>query len=46
MDGKHPNQYDKRPKRRKDKDSPYELFSVGIGTPAQSQSERAARFRA
>ena len=33
MDGKHPNQYDKRPKRRKDKDNPYELFSVGIGTP-------------
>lgn len=34
MDGKHPNQYDKRPKRRKDKDNPYELFSVGIDTPA------------
>lgn len=34
MDGKHPNQHDKRPKRRKDKDNPYELFSVGIGTPA------------
>ena len=34
MDGKHPNQYDKRPKRRKDKDNPYELFSVGDGTPA------------
>ena len=33
MDGKHPNQYDKRPKRRKDKDNPYELFSVGNGTP-------------
>lgn len=33
MDGKHPNQYDKRPKRRKDKDNPYELFSVGIDTP-------------
>lgn len=34
MDGKHPNQYDKRPKRRKDKDNPYELFSVGNDTPA------------
>lgn len=34
MDGKHPNQYDKRPKRRKDKDNPYELFSVGNGTPS------------
>ena len=34
MDGKHPNQYDKRPKRRKDKNNPYDLFSVGIGTPA------------
>ncbi len=34
MDGKHPNQYDKRPKRRKDKDNPYELFSVGNGTLA------------
>ena len=34
MDGKHPNQYDNRPKRRKDKDNPYELFSVGIDTHA------------
>lgn len=34
MDGKHPNQYDKRPKRRKDKDNPYELFSASIDTPA------------
>ena len=33
MDGKHPNQYDKRPKRRRDKDNPYELFTVGFGTP-------------
>lgn len=33
MDGKHPNQFDKRPKRRKDKDNPYELFSIGNGTP-------------
>ena len=33
MDGKHPNQFDKRPKRRKDKDNPYELFSAANGTP-------------
>jgi len=33
MDGQHPNIFDKRPKRRKDKDNPYELFTVGIGTP-------------
>ena len=33
MDGQHPNQYDKRPKRRRDKDNPYELFTVGFGTP-------------
>ena len=33
MDGPHPNQYDKRPKRRRDKDNPYELFTVGFGTP-------------
>ena len=33
MDGQHPNQHDKRPKRRKDKDNPYELFTVGFGTP-------------
>ena len=33
MDGPHPNQYDKRPKRRRDKDNPYELFTVGIETP-------------
>lgn len=34
MDGKHPNQYDKRPKRRMDKDNPYELLSVGRDTPS------------
>lgn len=34
MDGKHPNQHDKRPKRRRDKDNPYELFSVGAETPS------------
>lgn len=34
MVSKLPNQYDKRPKRRKDKDNPYELFSVGNGTPS------------
>lgn len=28
MDGKHPNTYGKRPKRRKDKDNPYELFTL------------------
>lgn len=33
MDGQHLNIFDKRPKRRKDKDNPYELFTVGIGTP-------------
>lgn len=33
MDGQHPNQYDKRPKWRRDKDNPYELFTVGIETP-------------
>ena len=33
MDTQHPNFFDKRPKRRKDKDNPYELFTVGFGTP-------------
>jgi DNA-directed RNA polymerase specialized sigma subunit, sigma24 homolog len=33
MDAQHPNIFDKRPKRRKDKDNPYELFTVGFGTP-------------
>lgn len=32
MDDKHPSQHDKRPKRRRDKDNPYELFSVGADT--------------
>lgn len=29
MDGKHPNNIDPRPKRRRDKDNPYHIFSVG-----------------
>ena len=33
MDAQHPNFFDKRPKRRKAKDNPYELFTVGFGTP-------------
>lgn len=33
MDAQHPNIFDKRPKRRKDKDNPYELFTLGFGTP-------------
>lgn len=33
MDTQHPNIFDKRPKRRKDKDNPYELITVGFGTP-------------
>lgn len=36
MDGTHPNQFDKRPKRRRDKDNPYELFSVGADTQSPS----------
>ena len=32
MDGNHPNQYDTRPKRRKEKDNPYEIFTTGIHT--------------
>ena len=32
MDGKHPKNADPRPKRRKDKDNPYELFTTGLGT--------------
>ena len=28
MDDRHPNQYDKRPKRRKDKDNPY--LQIGL----------------
>ena len=33
MDAQRPNFFDKRPKRRRDKDNPYELFTVGFGTP-------------
>ena len=32
MDGSHPNNYDPRPKRRKEKDNPYEIFTVGRNT--------------
>ena len=33
MDGNHPkNNIDTRPKRRRDKDNPYEIFTVGIET--------------
>lgn len=32
MDGKHPTNIDPRPKRRRDKDNPYTLFTVGILT--------------
>ena len=32
MGGNHPNNADPRPKRRKDKDNPYELFTTGLGT--------------
>ncbi|MDE6282334.1 MAG: sigma-70 family RNA polymerase sigma factor [Oscillospiraceae bacterium] len=32
MGGNHPNNADPRPKRRKDKDKPYEIFTTGIGT--------------
>lgn len=32
MDGNHPKKADPRPKRRKDKGNPYEIFSVGINT--------------
>ena len=33
MDGNHPKKnIDPRPKRRKDKDNPYEIFTVGIET--------------
>lgn len=33
MDSNHPKNVDPRPKRRRDKDNPYEVFTVGIGTP-------------
>lgn len=32
MDGRHPNNTDPRPKRRKLRDNPYEIFSVGLHT--------------
>ena len=32
MGGNHPNNIDPRPKRRKDKDNPYEIFTTGLGT--------------
>lgn len=32
MPGTHPQNLDPRPKRRKGKDNPYEILSVGIGT--------------
>lgn len=32
MDGNHPKNADFRPKRRKDKNNPYEIFTVGVNT--------------
>lgn len=32
MDGNHPKNKDPRPKRRKDQDNPYEIFTVGCNT--------------
>ena len=32
MDGNHPKNADPRPKRRRDKDNHYELFTTGLGT--------------
>ena len=32
MGGNHPKNIDPRPKRRKDRDNPYEIFTVGIDT--------------
>lgn len=32
MDGNHPKNIDPRPKRRRDKDNPYEIFTMGIET--------------
>ena len=32
MGGHHPKNIDPRPKRRKDKDNPYEIFTTGLGT--------------
>ena len=33
MDGSHPNIADPRPKRRKSKDNPYEIYTTGVDTP-------------
>lgn len=32
MDGNHPKDIDPRPKRRRAKDNPYEIYTVGIHT--------------
>lgn len=32
MDGKHPENFDQRPKRRSNEDNPYKLYTVGIET--------------
>ena len=32
MDVNHPKNIDPRPKRRKDRDNPYEIFTTGINT--------------
>ena len=32
MDGYHPNHIDPRPKRRKNKDNPYTIFTIGLNT--------------
>ncbi len=32
MDGNHPKNKDPRPKRAKDKDNPYTIFTVGLNT--------------
>jgi RNA polymerase sigma-70 factor (ECF subfamily) len=32
MDDNHPKNIDPRPKRRKDKDNPYEIFTTGVST--------------
>lgn len=34
MDGNHPKNIDPRPKRRKDKNNPYTIFTTGINTDA------------
>ena len=32
MDGNHPKNKDPRPKRTRDKDNPYNIFTVGLNT--------------